>query len=114
MAEDSNLAARVAGEAASSILNVFETHYTHEIHIDDAAGIYDCDCSGFVEYLLSRAVPNQLAPLQDLSTSNHDERPLAHDFYTFFYGLPTTESAGTNGWLQITTLEDTTRGDIVA
>lgn len=111
MAEDSNLATKVAGEAAFSILNVSETHYTHEICIDDAAGIYDCDCSGFVEYLLSRTAPNQLAPLRDLST---DERPLAHDFYTFFSCLPTTESAGTNGWLQITTLEDTTRGDIVA
>jgi len=114
MAEDSNLATKVAGEAASSILNVSETHYTHEICIDDAAGIYDCDCSGFVEYLLSRTAPSQLAPLRDLSTGNHDERPLAHDFYTFFSGLPTTESARKNGWLQVTTLEDTTRGDIVA
>jgi hypothetical protein len=88
MAEDSNLATKVAGEAASSILNVSETHYTHEICIDDAAGIYDCDCSGFVEYLLSRTAPNQLAPLRDLSTGNHDERPLAHDFYTFFPAYP--------------------------
>jgi hypothetical protein len=114
MAEDSSLAAKVAGEAASSILNVLKTRYTHEIHIDDTAGIYDCDCSGFVEYLLSRTAPNHLTPLRDLSTDNDDERPLAHDFYTFFSRLPTTESDGTNGWLQITTLGGTTRGDIVA
>ena len=67
MAEDSNLATKVAREATSSILNVSETHYTHEICIDGAAGIYDCDCSGFVEHLLLHAAPNQLAPLRDLS-----------------------------------------------
>ena len=94
MAEDSNLAAKVAGKAASSILSVLKTRYTHEIRIDDTAGIYYCDCSGFVEYLLSRTAPNHLIPLRDLSTNNHDKRPLAHDFYTFFSRLTTTESEG--------------------
>jgi hypothetical protein len=114
MAADSSLATKVAEEAVSSISNVVETHYTHKINIDDAAGIYDCDCSGFVEHLLCRIAPDHLAPLLKLSTGNKDKRPLAYDFHDFFHGLPTAESARTNGWLQITKLEDATRGDIVA
>ena len=114
MAADSSLANQVADEAVSSISNVVETHYTHKIHIDDAAGIYDCDCSGFVEHLLCRTVPDHLALLLELSTGNNDKRPLAYDFYEFLHVQPTTEAARTNGWLQITTLADAVPGDIVA
>jgi len=114
MAADNSFATKVAEEARSSISNVVETHYAHKIHIDDAAGIYDCDCSGFVQYLLGRTAPDHLTTLLELGLRNPDKRPLAYNFYDFFHGLPTDESAGSNGWIQITRLEDATLGDIVA
>ena len=114
--EDSSLAGQLADLAASSIADVVETKYVHDIHIDAAAGIYDCDCSGFVEYLLCIIALNHLRPLRDVGNknpNNHAGRPLAHDFYTFCSGLPTTASSVDHGWRQITTLAETKRGDIV-
>ena len=112
MEPDSSFATKVAEEAASAISHIVETHYTHTIIIDHAAGIYDCDCSGFVEHLLSRTFSDHLTPLFELSAPN---RPQADIFYDFLASLPTAaQSAGINGWRQVITLEAVARGDVLA
>lgn len=111
IAEDTSLAAKLADEAADTVANLVETHYTHKIFIDDTDGIYDCDCSGYVEHLLARIAVRHLTPIRE---STSDTRPLARDFYAFFAKLPKVESNVTDGWLQIATLAETNRGDIIA
>ena len=50
--------------AQSIVSNHAETHYSYAIHIDPTVGVYDTDCSGFVDYLLkrSRPTPTVLSP----------------------------------------------------
>lgn len=108
---NASLAAKLADEAADTVANLVETHYTHKICINDADGVYDCDCSGYVEHLLARIALRHVALIRD-SASN--SRPLAADFYKFFAHLPTTGSNPTKGWLQIGTIAETNRGDIIA
>jgi hypothetical protein len=108
--DDTSLAAKLADEAADTVANLVETHYTHNIFIDDTDSIYDCDCSGYVEHLLARIALRHLSMIRD---STGHTRPLAADFHNFFTKLPKMESNVTNGWLQIATLAETNRGDIL-
>jgi hypothetical protein len=50
----SALAPRLAAVAPLIVESLTETHYTHKIHIDAAAGVFDLDCSGFVSHLLQQ------------------------------------------------------------
>lgn len=92
---ETSLAAKLADEAADTVANLVETHYTHEIFIDDADGVYDCDCSGYVEHLLAGMAVRHLSLIRE---GIGDTRPLAADFHAFFAKLPKTESNVTNGW----------------
>jgi hypothetical protein len=38
--------------AATAVSTLTETHYSHDIYINAQQGIYDTNCSGFVDYLL--------------------------------------------------------------
>ena len=50
------------GNAAERLLSgMRETHYQHSTHVDRAGGVYDMDCSGFVDYLMKRVAPAQFA-----------------------------------------------------
>ena len=99
---------RVASRAESIVDNLQETHYTHVEHIDVAAGVYDCDCSGFVGFVLQEVAPTHygLIPFD-----GSEPRPRAFEYYDFFSSL-TPESTG--GWHQIDFLRDARRGDIMA
>src|SRR5437763_915865 len=41
----------------SILSSMTETHYTYSAHIDASLGVYDCDCSQFVDYLLRQVAP---------------------------------------------------------
>ena len=115
-----DLSSKLADVASDSIAEVVETQYTHTVSIDDSTGVYDCDCSGFVEHLLSRVALRHLVYLRDSRTTGKT-RPLARDFYDFFASLDTisASAAGASvrtvpGWSQIPTLTEAGRGDMLA
>jgi hypothetical protein len=99
---------RIAAQAEQIVDNHTETHYTHVEKIAVATGIYDCDCSEFVGFVLEQVAPDHYAPIVAMAPP---PRPLAFDYFTFFSNL-TPESAG--GWSRIDALGDARRGDIVA
>jgi len=94
---------------AESIVNTFtETRYTHIENIDAGDGVYDCDCSEFVGYVLEQVAPDLYTPI---AATAAPPRPLAFDFFTFFANL-TPESA--SGWGRVDVLLNARRGDVVA
>jgi len=99
---------QVAGETIRILGNMQQTRYQHNIYIDETAGTYFVDCSGFVSYILERVAPNHLSLI---SFDPPETRPLAQDYYNFFSSLPTET---TNGWRQILTLAHARSGDLVA
>jgi hypothetical protein len=67
-------------EARRELAAVKESHYAHRTRVDEAAGTFDYDCSGFVGYALSRSAPAALAAI----TAATRPRPLARHFEAFF------------------------------
>jgi hypothetical protein len=103
-----SLSAQVAAQAEFIVNNFQETHYTHNLHIDVDAGVYDCDCSEFVSFVLETVAPQHYALI---AATVAPSRPLAGD-YQAFLASPTLESTG--GWKRIRALSDARRGDIIA
>jgi hypothetical protein len=52
-----SLPQQVASQAEFIVNNLRHTDYTYNQQIDVDAGVYDCDCSGFVDFVLDRAHP---------------------------------------------------------
>jgi hypothetical protein len=99
---------KVAAEAERILHNARHTKYEHKAHIDEAAGIYDVDCSRFVSYVLQRVEPDQysLIPKEDTQPC-----PRAFKYCEYFTAL---NGRGTNGWRRIYRLDDARRGDVLA
>ena len=104
-----SLSGRPADEARHIIDTALQTDYQHNINIIADEGIYDCDCSGFLEYILSRVAPTHLKCIPPPVPP--ETRLLAHDFANFFHSLP---YESTDGWRQIRYLQDAQRGDMIA
>jgi hypothetical protein len=78
--------------------------YTHRASVDEAAGRFDFDCSGFVDYALRIAAPRALATLAAATV----RRPLARHFVDFL-------AAGGGGpWRRVARAADLAPGDLVA
>jgi hypothetical protein len=87
-----SLSTQVAAQAEFIVNNFQETHYTHTLHIDVDAGVYDCDCSEFVSFVLETVAPEHYALI---AATVAPSRPLAGD-YQAFLASATLESTG--GW----------------
>jgi hypothetical protein len=98
----------LADAARQLIGNIRETHYQHPTHVVASAGIYDMDCSGFVDYLLKRVAPERYA---QIPIEPGHARPRAAVYYHLFEGL--TESR-IPGWESLKQLADVKAGDIIA
>lgn len=97
------------GNAAERLLSgMRETHYQHRTHVDRAGGVYDMDCSGFVDYLLKRIAPAQFAQLR---IEPGHARPRAAMYFELFKGLHKNPLPG---WEVVQKLGDARRGDIIA
>jgi hypothetical protein len=103
-----NLGQNIADAAEALTGSIRETHYEHKTHVVPSNGIYDMDCSGFVDYLLKRVAPEQYAHLP-IETGH--ARPRAATYFEFFHGLPGNPVAG---WKSIDRVADARRGDIIA
>ena len=103
-----SLPGQVASQAEFILENLVQTDYQHTTLIDVDRGIYDCDCGGYVSFVLERAAPDHYAMIPKEADQ---PRPRAFKFYEFFNSL-TPESQG--GWHRIDFLRDARRGDIIA
>jgi hypothetical protein len=107
-AGDAKLGQNIADAAETLIGSIRETHYEHKTHVVPSDGIYDMDCSGFVDYLLKRVAPE----LYDhLPIETGHPRPRAAAYFEFFRNLPGNPVAG---WKSIDQLANARRGDIIA
>jgi hypothetical protein len=110
-----NAAAReVYDEAVRILESVKTTTYQHRTEMDEEKGVYLCDCSGFVGYVLNRTVGNDGTG----ALGNGKKRPLAMDYEKFFAKAPTKAPSPkddvTARWLRIERLADARPGDIIA
>jgi hypothetical protein len=102
------LSQQVASQAEFIVNNLRHTVYTYTEKIDVDSGVYDCDCSSFVSFVLDRAAPHHYAMIpKEADTSE----PRAFKYYDFLSSLP---ADSTGAWRQIEDLRHARRGDIIA
>jgi hypothetical protein len=107
----SNPAAQSIYDEATRILKrIKRTEYKHRTEIDEKKGVYLCDCSGLVGYVLNRTVGKE-----DGSGALGDgrKRPLAMDYEKFFAAAP-AEPNEKSRWQRVERLADARPGDIIA
>ncbi len=97
----------LAARAEWIVNSLQQTDYQHTEFIDADAGIYDCDCSGFVGYVLQQLAP---AHYRELPKESTQPRPRAFEYYNFFSSLGTSPN---EGWQRVEKMMDARRGDIV-
>jgi len=87
--------------------------YQHKTEVDESAGQFDYDCSGFVDYALKKVAP---AAYKELPISKASaKRPLAQDFYNFFSSLTGSSLTGKSAhWEAIGKATDLKPGDLVS
>lgn len=116
-------------EADRIVRNTKETSYTHSpMTFDEARGVYLCDCSGLVDYVLGRVAADNLAPVIDHARSAHPEeaRPRAWDYYEYFAaqqdikvrerigGIKVFDAIPDATWRQVYRLDHAMPGDVIA
>ena len=87
-----------------------ESRYQHTTHVNETSGIYDFDCSGFIDYVLQQTSPASLAVIKYLP--NRLNRPLAQDYYYHFAKLGSGDDG--DGWYGILRPLDLLPGDLIA
>jgi hypothetical protein len=103
-----SLPQEIAAKAEEIVNTLTQTDYQHKDNIVPATGVYDCDCNGFVGFVLQSTAPNHLAKV---TKESNQPRPRAFEYFTFFASL-TPNSSG--DWKRVDRLEDANRGDIIA
>lgn len=96
---------RLVAEAIRQLRAMKSTRYRHKSRIDEAAGTFEYDCSGFVAYALLNAAPDALAVVP----IGVKGRPRAEDFATYFAGLD-----GEAPFARVPRGSEIAAGDIVA
>ena len=104
----SAFARNLADAAEGDLKSVKETHYQNKSHVDKTAGVFDLDCSGFVDYLLKQVAPDQY---KQLPIEPGHTRPRAEAYYEFFISLA---QRPTSGWEVVRRFSDLRRGDVIA
>lgn len=82
------------------------THYQHTTKVDEASGSFMYDCSGMLDYALSRVLPADAAALPT-STS---VRPLAADIERYLRAA----SGSVDGWQAVSRVDELGPGDVAA
>ncbi|MFH0815336.1 MAG: hypothetical protein V1934_00760 [Methanobacteriota archaeon] len=101
---------RIVDEIGYILNHTTSTNYEHHpalgANISRAGGIYNTDCSGYVDYVLNLTVP---AWYDAISYYDAGERPLAEDLYGFF-----AQARPERGWTRIRKMADAQPGDVLA
>jgi hypothetical protein len=110
--EDSTLPGTNRENLADAAQHLFsdmrETHYQHKTHVERAEGVYDMDCSGFVDYLLKRIAPGQFGQLH---VEPGHARPRATMYFQLLHDLL---KQPLRGWTAVRQLAHAQRGDVIA
>ncbi len=101
----------VAVESRRILANARDTAYEHRTTVDEVAGQYHLDCSGFASLLLRSLAPRALAVVE---SADHPFHPRAFAFHEVFAAAPTNRPDATNGWLRVVRVQDLRPGDFVA
>lgn len=99
--------AALLASAQAQVNGMRQSDYQHETAVDAAAGRYDYDCSGFIDYTLRQVSP---AALAEIPTTASAGRALAQDFEASFSRL----GPGDPHWTRVGTVREIRPGDIVA
>jgi hypothetical protein len=96
-------------EALRELSAVKSTEYRHKIWVDEAQGIFEYDCSGFVDYAISNVAP---AALDALFHADSKRRPAASTYVTLLTAIPEGRSRGR--WMHLKEAAELVPGDVVA
>jgi hypothetical protein len=99
---------QLASQGELIVNNLQQTDYQITEYIDAQNGVYDCDCNGFVGFVLEGFAPNHYNLIPKEANA---PRPRAFEYYLFF-SSPDLPAAG--GWTAIRALHNARRGDIMA
>lgn len=88
--------------------NARATDYTSIPRVDEAAGRYDFDCSGFADWVLRRSTP----AAANWVGAGLPHRPLARDFHSRISRID--EALPRHGWRRVRRVSDIRPGDVVA
>jgi hypothetical protein len=94
-------------EVDRELTHMKSSTYSHHTRIDEASGTFDYDCSGFLDYALSRAVPDALAAVQDTTP----RRPRSAELVAFLESIPSGSSKGR--WERLGRVQDLAPGDVI-
>ena len=95
-------------EAQRELATMKSSHYQHHTDVNESKGVFNYDCSGFVDYALQKIAPAAYAEISISKPSS--QRPLAQDFYNLF----ARSTSKTSHWQQVTKVDRLQAGDIVA
>jgi hypothetical protein len=78
--------------------------YAHDTHVDEARGVFEYDCSGFVNYTLKAVAATPFTEVSELRT-----RPNARTYHDFFRATPKSSSH----WRAVERATEIQRGDLI-
>jgi hypothetical protein len=96
-------------EALRELEAARSTSYAHKIRIDEDTGVFDHDCSGFVDYALSNV---SKAVLDDVRAVRGQHRPNARAYVILLRSIAPGESR--RRWLHVARVSDLVAGDVIA
>ena len=103
-------------EAQRELATMKSSHYQHHTDVDESKGVFNYDCSGFIDYALQKVAPAAYAEISISKPSS--QRPLAQDFYNLFARSRSVRLAKstskTSHWQQVPKVDRLQAGDIVA
>ncbi len=102
-------AARLHAAARAAVEKAKTTAYQHTTDIDEKAGRYLCDCSGFVVHLLRQTLPRHL---EIVPKEPGRPRPNAANFHDLAAALPESGEPR-KGWTRVGRLGDARAGDVL-
>jgi len=97
-------------EAEYVLSTMKSSRYEYVTYVDAADGVYDFDCSGFVDYALGQVAPAALAAIPYLP--NHFNRQRAQDYYYFFARIGVEENG--TAWGRVASPVNLLPGDVIA
>jgi hypothetical protein len=100
--------AALLAEVDRELARVRVSAYRHHTRVDEASGTFEYDCSGFLGYALSRAVPDALAELQATTR----RRPRSLEIVALLQSIPPGGRRGR--WQRLSRVSDLLPGDVIA
>jgi cell wall-associated NlpC family hydrolase len=98
----------IVGLVHNAVMSLHHTVYRYGgNYFNMAKGVYEVDCSDYVDDLLRISDPKAY---QDLANSTHTEKPTSRDYYNFFNDLP--DNSG-HAWQRVDDVEALKPGDIL-